>query len=91
MFYETVYKTVCQGDSGSPMVFKQKGAVDELYVVEGIVSFYLAGTIPCAERKPGMLSMFTAVYEYVTNNSFYIFKYLFLIIFCIPGTVNGSI
>ena len=45
------------------MVFKQKGAVDEVYVVEGIVSFYLAGSVNCEDRKPGMLSMFTTVYE----------------------------
>jgi hypothetical protein len=59
------------------MVFKQKGAVDEVYVVEGIVSFYLAGSVNCELRKPGMLSMFTTVYELVLTFRFVYLRHMF--------------
>ncbi|CAG0879116.1 unnamed protein product [Darwinula stevensoni] len=54
------YRTVCQGDSGSPMVFLSNSSRDSHWTVEGIVShFFQKGT--CSMRRPGQYGIFTKV------------------------------
>ncbi|CAG0904335.1 unnamed protein product, partial [Darwinula stevensoni] len=50
------YKTVCRGDSGSPMVFFSA----RRWHVEGIVSHSLFDQ-PCSMRRPGQYTIFTKV------------------------------
>ncbi|CAG0892797.1 unnamed protein product [Darwinula stevensoni] len=52
------YKTVCRGDSGSPMAFYTRAL--KRWQVEGIVSHYF-GSDECSERGPGQYGVFTRV------------------------------
>ena len=54
------YQTVCQGDSGSPMVFRNNDFPDSPWHVEGIVSHFFTKD-KCSARRPGQYSIFTRV------------------------------
>ncbi|CAG0882777.1 unnamed protein product [Darwinula stevensoni] len=54
------YRTVCPGDSGSPMVFLSNTSRDSHWTVEGIVSHFFQQEI-CSMRRPGQYGIFTKV------------------------------
>ncbi|CAG0887150.1 unnamed protein product [Darwinula stevensoni] len=54
------FRTVCRGDSGSPMVFLSDSSRDSHWTMEGIAShFFQKGT--CSMRRPGQYGIFTKV------------------------------
>ncbi|CAG0904908.1 unnamed protein product [Darwinula stevensoni] len=54
------FRTVCPGDSGSPMVFFSNTSQDSHWTMEGIVShFFQKGA--CSMRRPGQYGIFTKV------------------------------
>ncbi|CAG0893545.1 unnamed protein product [Darwinula stevensoni] len=54
------FRTVCEGDSGSPMVFFSNTSHDGHWTMEGIVShFFQKGA--CSMRRPGQYGIFTKV------------------------------
>ncbi|CAG0879118.1 unnamed protein product [Darwinula stevensoni] len=54
------FRTVCPGDSGSPMVFLSNTSRDSHWTMEGIVShFFQKGS--CSMRRPGQYGIFTKV------------------------------
>ncbi|CAG0879251.1 unnamed protein product [Darwinula stevensoni] len=54
------YRTVCPGDSGSPMVFLSNASHDSYWTVEGIVSHFFQKET-CNLRRPGQYGVFTRV------------------------------
>ncbi|CAG0901894.1 unnamed protein product [Darwinula stevensoni] len=54
------YRTVCPGDSGSPMVFLSNVSLDSHWTVEGIVSHFFQKE-PCSLRRPGQYGVFTKI------------------------------
>ncbi|CAG0893330.1 unnamed protein product [Darwinula stevensoni] len=54
------YRTVCPGDSGSPMVFLSIASQDSYWTVEGIVSHFFQKET-CSLRRPGQYGVFTRV------------------------------
>ncbi|CAG0895087.1 unnamed protein product [Darwinula stevensoni] len=58
------YRTVCPGDSGSPMVFFSRASVDSHWTVEGIVSHFLQKQ-KCSLRQPGQYGIFTKVNQFI--------------------------
>ncbi|CAG0893637.1 unnamed protein product [Darwinula stevensoni] len=74
------YRTVCPGDSGSPMVFLSNTSLDSHWTVEGIVShFFQKGA--CSMRRPGQYGIFTKVNRSLTkllNNLRYVFSSILL-------------
>ncbi|CAG0903309.1 unnamed protein product [Darwinula stevensoni] len=60
------YKTVCPGDSGSPIVFASHGLLGSQWVVEGIVShIYAKSGQNCSNYEPGQYGVFTRVNKFV--------------------------
>ncbi|CAG0900556.1 unnamed protein product [Darwinula stevensoni] len=55
------YKTVCPGDSGSPMVFYSESS----WQVEGIVSHSFSRE-RCSARRPGQYAVFTKVNRFIS-------------------------
>ncbi|CAG0897343.1 unnamed protein product [Darwinula stevensoni] len=56
------YGTVCEGDSGSPMVFPSHSLLKSQWVVEGIVShIYVKSRQDCSNYEPGQYGVFTRV------------------------------
>ncbi|CAG0895360.1 unnamed protein product [Darwinula stevensoni] len=56
------YKTVCPGDSGSPMVFASHSLLKSQWVVEGIVShIYTKSGRDCSNYEPGEYGVFARV------------------------------
>ncbi|CAG0897855.1 unnamed protein product [Darwinula stevensoni] len=56
------YRTVCKGDSGSPMVFASLSLLKSQWVVEGIVShIYERPGQNCSNYEPGQYGVFTRV------------------------------
>ncbi|CAG0886253.1 unnamed protein product [Darwinula stevensoni] len=54
------YKTVCHGDSGSPLVVQASTSPESSWQVEGIVSHFF-GKEDCSMRRPGQYGIFTKV------------------------------
>ncbi|CAG0885150.1 unnamed protein product [Darwinula stevensoni] len=54
------YKSVCPGDSGSPLVFPSQSGQDGYWMVEGIVSHFF-NKESCSMRRPGQYGVFTRV------------------------------
>ncbi|CAG0898095.1 unnamed protein product [Darwinula stevensoni] len=58
--YHSDYRTVCPGDSGSPIVFLSNASQDSYWTVEGIVSHFFQKET-CSLRRPGQYGVFTRV------------------------------
>ncbi|CAG0900678.1 unnamed protein product, partial [Darwinula stevensoni] len=56
------YRTVCEGDSGSPIVFASNSLLKSQWVVEGIVShIYTKSGQNCSNYEPGQYGVFIRV------------------------------
>ncbi|CAG0895629.1 unnamed protein product [Darwinula stevensoni] len=62
---EKEYKTLCKGDSGSPMVFASHSLLNSQWVIEGVVShIYERPEQNCSNYEPGHYGAFTRVNRY---------------------------
>ncbi|CAG0879115.1 unnamed protein product, partial [Darwinula stevensoni] len=79
------FRTVCSGDSGSPMVFLSNSSRDSDWAMEGIVSHFFQKGI-CSKRRPGQYGIFTKVNRFTQ----WINTGRFLVFFLCQLTVKGE-